>query len=185
MGDAAAGMQAPRNMYKRAFSSIKQTTRTHTQALFPCGSVDDGSFLRFKKFYTYSRAALRCVGGLCSGPSTQNPARSVTGSILHLYITKHFSPCQGRSPFPQQIFFLEKGGSLPSFPPKKAVKKLFIQPGPIPPSKPHFCPDLYSRYILRRRIRRAGVSPYSASRYASGEPYSCRRVSSTNWAASG
>lgn len=184
MGDAAAGMQAPRNMYKRAFSSIKQTTRTHTQALFPCGSVDDGSFLRFKKFYTYSRAALRCVGGLCSGPSTQNPARSVTSSILHLYITKHFSPCQGRSPFPQQIFFWKKEGLSLLFR-QKGCKKLFIRPGPILRSKPHFCPDLYSRYILRRRIRRAGVSPYSASRYASGEPYSCRRVSSTNWAASG
>ena len=184
MGDAAAGMQAPRNMYKRAFSSIKQTTRTHTQALFSCGSVDDGSFLRFKKFYTYSRAALRCVGGLCSGPSTQNPARSVTGSILHLYITKHFSPCQGRSPFPQQIFSGKRRVS-PFFSAKKGCKKLFIRPGPILRSKPHFCPDLYSRYILRRRIRRAGVSPYSASRYASGEPYSCCRVSSTNWAASG
>ena len=44
------------NRYKRAFSRIKQTTRTRPQTV-ALRDAEIGSFLRFKKFYTYIRAA--------------------------------------------------------------------------------------------------------------------------------
>ena len=184
MGDAAAGMQAPRNMYKRAFSSIKQTTRTHTQALFPAGAWMMAAFFG-------SRSSILIAGppsdvwAAFAQVQVHRTLHAASRVPYYIFILRNISPLVKGEALSHSRFFSGKRRVSPFFSAKKGCKKLFIRPGPILRSKPHFCPDLYSRYILRRRIRRAGVSPYSASRYASGEPYSCRRVSSTNWAASG
>ena len=82
-----------------------------------------------------------------------------------IYITKHLHACQGKTGS-RRIFFVHMADFMP-------------QKNPVHLHTPGLILHHYSRYILRRRIRRAGVRPYSRARYSSALPHASRMTCST------
>lgn len=101
-----------------------------------------------------------------------------------IYITKHFRACQEKSGPGSRIFVQKAETARPGG--IGAVISPAKKPGTV--AAPGFFPMIsggHSRYIRRRRIRRAAVRPYSWARYSSAVPYFCRMVSSTKSAIPG
>ena len=118
-------------------------------------------------------AALRCVGGLCSGPYTEPCTQRHGFHTTSLYY-ETFLPLSREKPFPHSRFFLEKGRSLLLF--RQKAEKLY-PPGPIPRPSPIFAQIFTPDTSCAGASDGPGSAHIPLSRYASGELYHSCRVS--------